>query len=113
MLHRGACQVKDIARDLNVPVVTVSKVLRNDGAIGPATRERVLRRMKALATRRTYIIGLVAPDLMKGYHVLISNAEEDAQLESREVEHLVRMAECRPTMSGWMTSRCGFSPPST
>lgn len=109
--------MKDIARDLNVSVVTVSKVLRNDGAIGPATRERVLRRMKelnyqpnwiarSLATRRTYIIGLVVPDLMtsffaevakgvarkirpKGYHVLISNTEEDAQLESREIEHLL------------------------
>ena len=93
--------MKDIAKDLNVSVVTVSKVLRNHSDISAPTRERVLKRMKelnyqpnwiarSLATRRTYIIGLVVPGLMhsffaevakgiarrvqpKGYHLLISN----------------------------------------
>lgn len=109
--------MKDIARDLNVSVVTVSKVLRNHSDIGPATRERVLQRVKelgyqpnwvarSLVTRRTYIIGLVVPDLMhsffaevakgvgrkirpRGYNVVISNSEEDAQLEVQEVNLLL------------------------
>jgi LacI family transcriptional regulator len=37
-------RMKDIADDLNVSVVTVSKVLRNQGDISAETRERVLRR---------------------------------------------------------------------
>ncbi len=110
-------RMKDIARDLNVSVVTVSKVLRHHSDIGPATRERVLRRVKelgyepnwvarSLVTRRTYIIGLVVPDLMhsffaevakgvgrkirpRGYNVVISNSEEDAQLEAQEVNLLL------------------------
>jgi LacI family transcriptional regulator len=109
--------MKDIARDLNVSVVTVSKVLRNHSDIGRATRERVLQRVKelgyqpnwvarSLVTRRTYIIGLVVPDLMhsffaevakgvgrkirpRGYNVVISNSEEDAQLEAQEVNLLL------------------------
>lgn len=34
-----AVTMKDIARDLGVSVVTVSKVLRNHSDIGPETRE--------------------------------------------------------------------------
>ena len=67
--------MKDIARDLNVSVVTVSKVLRNHGDISQETRERVLKKMKelnyqpniaarTLVTGRTYSIGLVVPDLV-------------------------------------------------
>ena len=109
--------MKDIARDLNVSVVTVSKVLRNHGDISSATRERVLKRVKelhyqpnwaarSLATGRTYMLGLVVPTMLhpffaevakgvsgkirrKGYTLLISSSEEDADLEEREIEHLV------------------------
>ena len=63
----------DIAKDLNVSVVTVSKVLRNQGRISEATRQRVLRRAKqlnyqmnwvarSLVTRRTYTIGFLLPE---------------------------------------------------
>lgn len=43
-----AVRMKDIARDLGVSVVTVSKVMRNHDDIGSETRERVLKRMKEL-----------------------------------------------------------------
>ncbi len=109
--------MKDIARDLNVSVVTVSKVLRNHSDIGPETRERVLKRIKelnyqpnlaarSLVTGRTYTIGLVVPDLVhpffaqvakglvkrlrpKGYSLIISSSEEDPDLERQEIEHLL------------------------
>src|ERR1700674_2204829 len=76
MYHKGmASRMKDIARDLSVSVITVSKVLRNHPDISEATRDRVLRRMKelnyhptlaarALVTGRTHCIGLVVPDLV-------------------------------------------------
>src|SRR5260370_10971217 len=70
-----AVRVKDIARDLGVSVVTVSKVLRGNADISEATRRRVLKRMKelnyqpnmmarGLASGRTYTVGLVVPDLV-------------------------------------------------
>ena len=107
----------DIARDLKVSVVTVSKVLRNDGKISPATRKRVLRRAKelnyqmnwvarSLVTRRTFTIGLLLPNFTHpffaeiaktvaetvrphGYHVIISYFEEDPDLEARETDTLL------------------------
>jgi len=67
--------LKDIARDLGVSVVTVSKVLRNHSDISAQTRARVWKRIKeldyrpnpvarALVTGRTHSIGLVVADLV-------------------------------------------------
>ena len=112
-----AVTMQDIARDLNVSVVTVSKALRHQGSISVATRNRVLQRAKelnyqmnwvarSLVTRRTYTIGLLLPDFRhpffaevakavaetvrpRGYHVIISYFEEDPELEATEVESLV------------------------
>jgi LacI family transcriptional regulator len=107
----------DIARDLNVSVVTVSKVLRNQGKISDSTRTRVLRRAKqlnyqmnwvarSLVTRRTFTIGLLLPDFThpffaeiakavastvrpNGYHVLVSYFEENPALEVSEADSLL------------------------
>lgn len=96
--------MRDIAADLGVSVITVSKVLRNQGRISSATRKRVLQRAKelnyrpdltarSLATGRTYLIGMIVPDLMhpffaaiakalagnlrqKGYSLVISSSDE-------------------------------------
>lgn len=116
-------RLKDIANDLGVSVVTVSKVLRNHPDIGEATRKRVLKRMKemnyqpnltarALITGQTWTMGILVPDLLhpffasiaqslsqeirsKGYSLLISSSDEDAELEQREIEHLLaRRVDC-------------------
>jgi LacI family transcriptional regulator len=112
-----AIRMKDIARDLGVSIVTVSKVLSNDHDIGLKTRERVLRRIKelnyqpnptarALATGRTHLIGLVVPDLVhqffaqvakgasrvfrkKGYGLIITSSEEDQELERQEIDQMI------------------------
>jgi LacI family transcriptional regulator len=47
-----AVRLKDIAEELNVSVVTVSKVLRNQGDISNATRQRVLKLAKELNISR-------------------------------------------------------------
>src|ERR1700739_1870377 len=98
--------MKDIAQDLGVSLMTVSKALRNHSDISEQTRERVLKRMRELnyqpdwiarsmVTRRTYLVGLVLPDLMHsffaevasgvarklqpvGYQVVLSDTGEDA-----------------------------------
>jgi LacI family transcriptional regulator len=109
--------MKDIARDLGVSVVTVSKVLRNHSDISAATRKRVLQRMKevnyqpnpaarTLVTGRTNLIGLIVPDLVhpffaqvaKGisaklrvqdYSLIISSSEDDPNMEQREIDQML------------------------
>ena len=112
-----AVRMKDIARDLGVSVVTVSKVLRNHSDISEETRQRVLKRMKelhyrpnlaarALITGRTFTIGLIVPDLLhpffaqiakalsgvfrqRGYSLILSSSEEDPELEKQELDVLL------------------------
>jgi LacI family transcriptional regulator len=110
-------RLKDIARDLGVSVVTVSKVLRNHEDIGPETRDRVLKRIKelnyqpnlaarALVTGRSQLAGLIVPDLVhpffaevakgvsgrlrtQGYGLVIASSEEDADLEKQEIAQML------------------------
>src|ERR1039457_2960744 len=114
---KSPVRLKDIARDLNVSVMTVSKVVRGCADVGAETRSRVLARIKevnyqpnwvarSLAARRTFMIGLIVPDLMHsffaeiakgvsapirplGYDVVICNSEEDGAFESSEVDRLL------------------------
>jgi LacI family transcriptional regulator len=107
----------DIARDLGVSLMTVSKALRSHSDISEETRTRVMKRAReldyrpnwiarSLVTRRTYVIGLVIPDLMhsffaevaKGvtrkfeplnYQIIIANSDENAEIEERQVELLL------------------------
>jgi LacI family transcriptional regulator len=116
-LTNSPVRLKDIARDLNVSVMTVSKVVRGCADVGTETRARVLARIKelnyqpnwvarSLAARRTFMIGLIVPDLMHsffaeiakgvsstirplGYDVVICNSEEDAAVESSEIDRLL------------------------
>jgi LacI family transcriptional regulator len=106
-------RMKDIAAELGVSAVTVSKVLRNQGRISSVTRDRVLRRIKelnyqpnfaarSLVSGRTFLIGLIVPDLThpffaaiakslsgtlrtRGYAVAVSSSEEDCDLEAQEI----------------------------
>lgn len=112
-----AIRLKDIARDLGVSVVTVSKVLRNHEDISSETRDRVLKRIKelnyqpnlaarALVTGRSHLIGLVVPDLVhpffaevakgisgvlrsRGYGLVIASSEEDPELEKQEIGQML------------------------
>jgi LacI family transcriptional regulator len=109
--------MKDIARELGVSVITVSKVVRNHGDIGEETRQRVLKRIKelnyqpnlaarALVTGKSYAAGLIVPDLVhpffaevatglsnalrrKNYSLLISSCQGDADIERQEIKRLL------------------------
>lgn len=109
-------RMKDIAKELGLSVVTISKVLRDHPDISDVTRERVLNYVKkvdyqpnvlarSLVTGRSYLVGLVVPDLLhpffaeiakslsraigvKGYSLIIASSEEDPELEIREVRQL-------------------------
>jgi LacI family transcriptional regulator len=110
-------KMKDIARDLGVSVVTISKALRDHPDISKATRERILLRVKelgyrpnltarSLVTGRSSLIGLIVPELIhpffsdiaralsrilrpQGYFLVLSSSEEDPALEREEIEHML------------------------
>ena len=48
-------RLKDIANDLGLSVVTISKVLRNHPDIGEATRKRVLKRRRRRGLRLKHV----------------------------------------------------------
>lgn len=107
-------RLKDIAHDLNLSKMTISKVLRGQTDVSPATKARVLQRVKelnyrpniparSLRTGNTFSIGLVIPSLSNpffadiarglvqtmrtaGYGLLISSSEEDPEIERHEIE---------------------------
>jgi LacI family transcriptional regulator len=116
-------RMKDIARDLGVSVITVSKALRDHSDISDATRARVLKRVKelnykpnyaarALVTGRSNMIGLIVPDLIHsffsevgnglsgvlrkhGYNLVISSSDEDQEIENQMVDQLMaRRVDC-------------------
>ncbi|MGA7522105.1 MAG: LacI family DNA-binding transcriptional regulator [Acidobacteriaceae bacterium] len=110
-------RMKDIAKDVGVSIVTVSKVLRNHPDIAEETRARILKRVKeldyqpnvlarSLVTGRSYLIGLVVPDLLhpffvevaeglstavraQGYFLIVASSQEDPELEAKEILQLV------------------------
>jgi LacI family transcriptional regulator len=112
-----AVRLKDIAKDLGVSTVTVSKVLRGNADIGNATRARVLERMRelnyqpnmlarALASGHSFAVGLVVPDLVhpffaefarslsgplrqKGFALVLASSEEDPEIERSEIRTLL------------------------
>ncbi|MEE3624438.1 LacI family DNA-binding transcriptional regulator [Nitrospirillum sp. BR 11752] len=109
--------MKDIALDLGLSVVTVSKALRDHPDIGESTRRRVLERAselgyqpnltaRSLVTGQTWTVGLIVPDLLHpffagiakaissdirphGYGLLISSSDEDAEVERQQIRHLL------------------------
>jgi len=107
----------DIARALGVSKMTVSRAINNHPEISPETRSRVLeaaQRMnyrpnqyaRALTTNRSYLLGVIVPDLMHsyfaeicrgiesvakplGYQNLICSTDEDAANEQVEIGALL------------------------
>ena len=111
-------RMKDIAKDLGISKVTVSKVLNNHLDISAATRERVLQRVRelnyrpslqarSLFTGQTLLAGLIVPDLVHaffseaakslsrilrqhGFGLLIADSNEDNELENEEIDQMLR-----------------------
>jgi LacI family transcriptional regulator, galactose operon repressor len=110
-------RLKDIAEELGVSVVTVSRALRDRPDIAKETKAKILERVKqlnyrpnlmarSLVTGRSSLVGLVVPDLIhpffteiakslaaalrkKDYFLIVSSSESDPQLEQDEIEHML------------------------
>jgi LacI family transcriptional regulator len=114
---RLSVRLKDIARDLGISPMAVWKALHDRKDIGKDTKERVRRRAaelnyqvdgaaRSLVTGRSFLVGLVIPDLKQsffaaiaaavettlaaaGYHLLISHNHENSAAETTNIEQLV------------------------
>lgn len=110
-------RMKDIAKDIGVSIITVSKALRNHPDISAKTRALVLKRTRelnyqpnfaarALATGRSHSAGLIVPDLVHpffaelakglsetlsaaGYGLLISSSQESADMERKQIDQML------------------------
>jgi LacI family transcriptional regulator len=110
-------RLKDIAEELGVSIVTVSKALGDRPDVAKETRARILERVKhynyrpnlaarSLVTGRSSLVGLVVPDLIhpffseiakslaaslrkKNYFLLVSSSESDPSLERDEIDHML------------------------
>jgi LacI family transcriptional regulator len=109
--------LEDIARALKVSKMTVSRAINNHPEISSETRAKILavaQKMnyrpnqfaRALTTNRSYLIGIVVPDLMHsyfseicrgvesqarpaGYQNLICSTDEESRKEMDEIEALL------------------------
>jgi len=110
-------RLKDVAAELGVSVVTVSRALRDRPDIAKETKARILERVKrmnyrpnltarSLVTGRSSLVGLVVPDLIhpffaeiakslssalreKQYYLIVSSSDSDPRLEQDEIDHLL------------------------
>jgi LacI family transcriptional regulator len=109
----------DIARELNISRVTVSKALRDHPDISKAMKKKIAdtaRKMgyipnliaRQLNSRRTFTIGIVIPDLENSffsfvvdsmidyatehnYHVILTVSRERESIEKQNIENLIGM----------------------
>ena len=107
-------RLKDIAEDLNLSKMTISKVLRGQTDISDETKARVLKRVKelkyipnisasSLRTGQTKTMGLILPSIgrpylseiaagihlavfAEGYGLIVSSSQEDIDNEQRQIE---------------------------
>lgn len=116
-------RLKDIAEELELSTMTVSRAINGHPNVNPETRLRVLRTARrlnyrpnrfarSLITQQSMTIALVLPDISysffgevargvqaeaakSGYCLLLCNTEEDPSLERKEIE----------TLAGWQVDR--------
>lgn len=110
--------LKDLARELNVSISTVSRALRDHPDISPKIREKVKQLAASyhyspnplamgLLKQETRMIGVIVPDLVthfyasiisgienfakeKGYFILIASSNESVQKEKESIENLLK-----------------------
>jgi len=83
--HHRATTIKDVARLAGVSHMTVSRVVSGSGPVSPTTRARVDRAVaelgyapnvlaRGLASRRTGVVGFLAPDISNPYIAELARA---------------------------------------
>lgn len=112
--------IREVARQSGVSIATVSRVFNNEASVSPETRQRVLECAAALGyepsplgrnlvTGRSYLMGLIMPNISfplyglmlngaedflagHGMRVLLASSHDDLQTELGAAGHLLRYA---------------------
>lgn len=115
-MKRASATVRDVAREAEVSVASVSRALNGLDSVHPDTRARVIAAAKllgyvphagarSLSLARSHAIGVVLPDLYgeffseivrgmdrevtaRGYHLLLSNMHADAALAAQAMRSM-------------------------
>lgn len=83
-----AVTIYDVAREANVSMATVSRVVNGNQNVKPATRKKVLECIerlgyrpnavaRGLASKRTTTVGVIVPDISKSYYAELSRGIAD------------------------------------
>lgn len=108
--------LKQIAKELGISAMTVSRALNNRSNVDEKTKEKILRKAesmgytpnhvaKSLVSQKTYTIGVVIPEIShtffaevisgieeatyaKNYQLILTNSAEDAARENKALETL-------------------------
>lgn len=108
--------IRDVAKQANLSVATVSRYLNQKGYVSQASKDRIEKAIetleytpnavaRSLSTRQTNYIGLIVPDIMNpffpelaravedialtyGYTVVLCNSDENAKKERHYIESL-------------------------
>ena len=120
--RRMAITIYDVAREANVSMATVSRVVNGNQNVKPATRKKVLdciERLgyrpnaiaRGLASKKTTTIGVIVPDISKSfyselsrgiadvatmyeYNIILSNSDESTDREVELIEdHLGKQVD--------------------
>jgi DNA-binding LacI/PurR family transcriptional regulator len=100
-------RLKEIADDLGISMITVSKVLRDKPDVSEQTRRRVLQRVKevnyrpnmmarGLASGKSYTVGLIVPDLV---HTFFAELAKGLSGALRRHSYQLVLAKCRRAQS--------------
>jgi DNA-binding LacI/PurR family transcriptional regulator len=112
----GRVTVKDVAQELNISTMTVSRVLNKKPNVSEETREKVLQTAlrlgyipnhiaRSLVTRKTFTIGVIVPEITHsffpdvirgieeavyktGYNLLFIHSAEDSTREEEAIQTL-------------------------
>src|SRR5580658_5363622 len=115
--RRMPIRLKDIAAELNLSKMTISKVLRGQTDVSEDTKARVLQRARelnyrpnttarSLRTGQTFMMGLIVPSMgdaylcdvsrgisqairSAGFGLVVCPSQEDPELEQQQIELLL------------------------
>jgi LacI family transcriptional regulator len=127
--HSGpmAATIRDVAREAQVSVASVSRALNGAANVRPATRDRIAAvaaalgyvphaGARSLSTAKSHAIGVVLPDLhgeffselvrgidreasARGYHLLLSNIHADAGLAAQAIRAMRGLVDALVVMA--------------
>lgn len=102
-----AITIYDVAREANVSMATVSRVVNGNQNVKPATRKKVLECIerlgyrpnavaRGLASKKTTTVGVIVPDISKGYYAELSRGIADVAT-MYEYNIILSNSDKRPT----------------